>query len=191
MPHSFPKDVVPAEIKWGRPPGLRGTPSSRSFDGFSRLSSRRGRPGGRPQTWASAPPFMQIPGNRENYAALGTIACPTGLLAMNGQTRNSEVARRTTAGRSLPPGDRWNSIRIRTTSPGRSVMYRQLVYRVIVNVRRLKFVSTCCPPGGIVHGEAPPKHYRKRLSRRHLRCDLGPNRNLAVRREFACRNSSL
>ncbi len=30
MPHSFPKGEMPAEIKWGRPPGLRGTPSSRS-----------------------------------------------------------------------------------------------------------------------------------------------------------------
>jgi hypothetical protein len=57
MPHSFPKGEMPAEIKWGRPPGLRGTPSSRSFCGCGCLGARRGRPGGRPRTWASAPLF--------------------------------------------------------------------------------------------------------------------------------------
>jgi hypothetical protein len=31
MPHSFPNGVIPSEIRWGRPPGLRGTPSSDSF----------------------------------------------------------------------------------------------------------------------------------------------------------------
>ena len=38
MPHSFPKGEIPAEIKWGRPPGLRGTPSSRSFCGCGCLA---------------------------------------------------------------------------------------------------------------------------------------------------------
>jgi hypothetical protein len=59
MPHSFPKGEMPAEIKWGRPPGLRG-PSSRSFCGCGCLGARRGRPGGRPRTWASAPLFAQM-----------------------------------------------------------------------------------------------------------------------------------
>jgi hypothetical protein len=73
MPHSFPNDVIPSEIRWGRPPGLRGTPSSRCFYGFNPAPSRRDRPGGRPQTWASAPPFMQMPqtgklrGIRQSY----------------------------------------------------------------------------------------------------------------------------
>jgi hypothetical protein len=60
MPHSFPKGEMPAEIKWGRPPGLRGTPSSRSFCGCGCLGARRGRPGGRPRTWASAPLFARM-----------------------------------------------------------------------------------------------------------------------------------
>jgi hypothetical protein len=60
MPHSFPKGEMPAEIKWGRPPGLRGTPSSRSLCGCGCLGARRGRPGGRPRTWASAPLFAQM-----------------------------------------------------------------------------------------------------------------------------------
>ncbi len=60
MPHSFPKGEIPAEIKWGRPPGLRGTPSSRSFCGCGCLGARRGRPGGWPRTWASAPLFAQM-----------------------------------------------------------------------------------------------------------------------------------
>ena len=160
MPHSFPKGGIPAEVRWGRPPGLRGTPSSRSCCGFIGLASmlvavaegailaahlsssvrlaflsgcmfpersspsrvrfaapnngapltapgrsarpsrqerkalwrtgcrwrhypnakmapfltatvmHRGRPGGRPRTWASAPPFTQMPAEWENYAAL-------------------------------------------------------------------------------------------------------------------------
>jgi hypothetical protein len=61
---------------------------------------------------------------------------------------------------NLPPGDWWNSIRIRTTSPGRSVLDQQFVYRVVFSVRRLEFASTCCPPGGLVHGKVPLRNTR-------------------------------
>ena len=43
----FPEAGFPAEIRWGRPPGLRGTPSSRSFCGLRRLAAGRCRTGGR------------------------------------------------------------------------------------------------------------------------------------------------
>jgi hypothetical protein len=111
---------------------------------------------------------------------------------MGAATKSSSAAsRRTTAGRNLPPGDWWNSIRIRTTSPGRSVLDQQFVYRVVFSVRRLKFASTCCPPGGLVHGKVPLQQHPNRLARRDLRCDLARNSNLAVRREFASEAGSL
>jgi hypothetical protein len=55
--------LIPAEIRWGRPPGGgplgHGTPSPRSCCGFRRWASRKGPPGGRraqgAPPWASAP----------------------------------------------------------------------------------------------------------------------------------------
>jgi 2-polyprenyl-6-methoxyphenol hydroxylase-like FAD-dependent oxidoreductase len=43
--------VAAADALWGRPPGLRGTSTSRMAEG---------RPGGRPQTWRSAPPTSPV-----------------------------------------------------------------------------------------------------------------------------------
>jgi hypothetical protein len=81
MPHSFPKGEMPAEIKWGRPPGLRGTPSSRSFCGCGCLGARRGRPGGRPRTWASAPLFAQMSESGKTMLHLGCHPAPLEVLS--------------------------------------------------------------------------------------------------------------
>src|ERR1017187_10360397 len=52
----FPASGVQRDL-WGRPPGLRGSPWTRSpAEESSPLATARGRPGGRPQTRGSAPP---------------------------------------------------------------------------------------------------------------------------------------
>src|ERR1017187_2609480 len=65
---------------WGRPPGLRGTPSSRIWDnGASVLQGTTGRrgvvPRGDPRSRGTAPPLAQAP-FREKRVALGGSACP-------------------------------------------------------------------------------------------------------------------
>src|SRR5664279_3985823 len=75
---------------------------------------------------------------------------------MGAATKSSSAeSKRTTAGRNLPPGVWWKSIRIRTTSPGRSVMDQHFVDRVIVSVRRLELPSASRAPGNVVLGDAP------------------------------------
>src|ERR1035438_7819243 len=114
----------------------------------------------------------------------------------NSETRGREVigaatksssaeSRRTTAGRTLPPGAWWKSIRIRTTSPGRRVMDQRLIYRVIGGVSRLELPSTGRAPSGIVRGDAPLEDHLNLFPWRNLRCNLRRNCDLTVRRELA------
>src|ERR1035441_4302960 len=111
---------------------------------------------------------------------------------MGAATKSSSAeSRRTTAGRNLPPGVCWKSIRIRTTSQGRSVMDQQFVDRVIVSVGRLELPSTRRAPGSVAFGDAPLEYDLNLLPRRNLRCDLRRNGDLAVRREFAPEVSGL
>src|ERR1019366_7283491 len=105
---------------------------------------------------------------------------------MGAATKSSSAeSRSTTAGRNLPPDLWWNSIRIRTTSPGRRVMVQQFVYRVIGSVCRLESPAAGRAPGGVVQGDAPLENDLNLFPRRNLRCDLRRNDNLAIRCEFA------
>jgi hypothetical protein len=74
MPHSFPKSGMPAEIRWGRPPRPARDALVPFFLRIQSIAIAKRPTRGQPRTWASAPPFMQMPENRENYAALGRIA---------------------------------------------------------------------------------------------------------------------
>ena len=98
---------------------------------------------------------------------------------------SSVESRRTTAGRNLPPDLWWNSIRMKTTSPGRRVMDQQFVYRVIGSVCRLESPPASRAPGGVVCGGAPLEYDLNLFPRRNLRCNLRRNDNLTIRREFA------
>src|ERR1022692_4079446 len=71
----------------------------------------------------------------------------------------SAESKRTTAGRNLPPGVWRKSIRIRMTSPGRSVMNQQFVDRIFVRVGRLKLLPARNTPGYISFGGAPLEHH--------------------------------
>src|ERR1035437_10381120 len=111
---------------------------------------------------------------------------------MGAATKSSSAeSSRATAGRNLPPGVWWKSIRIRTTSPGRSVMDQKFIDRVVGSVGRLELPSASRAPGSVVVGHAPLEYDLNLLPRRNLRRDLMRNRDLAVRREFAHEVSSL
>src|ERR1035438_9544308 len=111
---------------------------------------------------------------------------------MGAATKSSSAeSRRPTAGRNLPPGAWEKSIRIRTTSPVRSVMDQQFIDRVIVSIGRLELPSASRAPGSVVFGDAPLEYDLNLLPRRNLRCDLRRNGDLAVRREFAPEVSGL
>jgi len=57
---------------WGRPPGLRGTPSCRFSAAEETRTIGKGRPGGRLRTRGSAPPRCP-PRRFESYTALGPM----------------------------------------------------------------------------------------------------------------------
>src|ERR1017187_9198211 len=79
---------------------------------------------------------------------------------MGAATKSSSAeSKRTTAGRNLPPGVWRKSIRIRMTSPGRSVMNQQFVDRIFVRVGRLKLLPARNTPGYISFGGAPLEHH--------------------------------
>jgi hypothetical protein len=59
------------------------------------------------------------------------------------------------AGRTLPPAAWWKPIRIRTKSPGRSVIDQQFVHRVIGGVCVLELAPAQRAPGSIVNGDVP------------------------------------
>src|SRR5205814_9999122 len=75
---------------------------------------------------------------------------------------------------------------IKTTSPRRSVIDQRFVNRVVSSVRLFKVLSSGLPPYCILIRirNAPREQDLNLLSRRHLRCDLRRNGNLAVWREL-------
>src|SRR5258708_16738480 len=91
---------------------------------------------------------------------------------------SSPASRRTTAGRTWPPGVWWKSIRIRTTSPGRRFMDQYFVNRVIGSVRSLELLTPRCAPSGFVFGDPPLEYDLNLFPARNLRCDLRWNGNL-------------
>src|ERR1017187_5910546 len=79
----------------------------------------------------------------------------------------------------------WKPIRIGTISPGRRVMDRLFVDRVVGSVCRIKPPPARRAPGGVVFGDAPLEYDLDLFPRRNLRCDLRRNGDLAVWLEFA------
>ena len=70
-------------------------------------------------------------------------------------------------------------------------MVQQFVYRVTGSVCRLESPPASRAPSGVVRGSVPLEHDLNLFPRRNLRCDLGRNDNLTVRREFASEVSGL